>query len=398
MSTLSQVDWVDLILLILMLLAAIRGARLGALLQLLTFGAFWIGMAIGAVIAEPFLRSISSIRIRGDALLIVMFGFALLFSMGGRFVGERSDAKLRRFKIWYLDSVLGFIIAAASVLLSAWLIAGVLTSPNSRFTSLDSSIAKSHLLNELDNVLPSVQSFLAHVQGFLDNKGFPTVFSTLPSQPLGIVQVPSSKQSDFLAGPALSSTVKIEGSACGLQVEGTGFVVGPGLVVTNAHVIAGESVTKVQIGSSLYRAIAVYFNPRLDLALLRTNAPLGATLDLNPHYVNRGTQSAIVGYPENGPLKVTPAGVAGDLMATGPDIYNAGSTTRNIYQIDATVEPGNSGSPLIDSSGMVIGVVFSRSTSNPNIGYALASPPLTSIVGHAFASTHRVSTQSCTND
>lgn len=398
LSTLDQVDWVDLLLLALMLLAALRGARLGALMQLLTFGAFWIGMAIGAVIAEPFLRSISSARLKSDALLIVMFGFALLFSMGGRFVGERSDAKLRRFKIWYLDSVLGFIIAAASVLLSAWLIAGVLTSPNSRFTSLDSSIAKSHLLNELDSALPSVPSFLAHIQGFLSNKGFPTVFSTLPSHPLGVVELPSLKQSYYLATPALSSTVKIEGSACGVQVEGTGFVVGPGLVATNAHVIAGEPVTEVQIGSSFYKAVAVYFNPRLDLAILRTNAPLGPTLDLNLHYVNRGTQSAIVGYPENGPLTVTPAGIAGNLMATGPDIYNSGSTTRDIYQLDATVKPGNSGSPLIESNGTVVGIVFSRSINDPNIGYALASPDLVPIVDRALISTHRVSTQSCTND
>jgi S1-C subfamily serine protease len=200
-----------------------------------------------------------------------------------------------------------------------------------------------------------------------------------------------------LADPAVFSTVKILGTACSNEQEGSGFVVGPGLVATNAHVVAGETSgnTQVVLGNNSYQATPVLFDPSFDLAVLRTDAPLGPALNIDPNLVQRGTPGALLGYPENGPLVIDPAGVTQEITAIGKDIYNSGSVTRTVYALDANVEPGNSGGPLMGPGGQVIGVVFSRSTVYPNVGYALASPGVLTRVQAARQHHSAVGTGSC---
>jgi S1-C subfamily serine protease len=125
---------------------------------------------------------------------------------------------------------------------------------------------------------------------------------------------------------------------------------------------------------------------------------MGRPLSLAPASVPRGTEAAIVGYPENGPLTVTPAGIATRLSAVTRDIYDRGLVTKDVYELNGVVEPGNSGSPLVAASGQVVGVVFSRSTTNPDVGYALTSPEVLQEVRLGVARTARVSTEGCTPD
>jgi len=174
-------------------------------------------------------------------------------------------------------------------------------------------------------------------------------------------------------------------------------VVGRGLVVTNAHVIAGESSgnTQLFVGGTAYNATPVLFDPSFDLAVLRTAAPLGPALTIDPGLSPRGTPGAILGYPEDGPLSIGPAGVTEEVTAIGKDIYNNGSVTRGVYALEANVEPGNSGGPLMGPGGQVIGVVFSRSTVYPNVGYALTSPGVFSRVRTALNRRTAVGTGPC---
>jgi S1-C subfamily serine protease len=144
-----------------------------------------------------------------------------------------------------------------------------------------------------------------------------------------------------------------------------------------------------------YRATVVLFDPDFDLAILRTAAPLGPVLDIDPDQVPRGTQAAILGYPEDGPLTIGGAGVSGEITALGRDIYNQGVVIRGVYALDADVRPGNSGGPLVTAGGMVVGVVFSRSTVYANVGYALTSPGVLSRVQLAEGRTAPVSTEKC---
>jgi S1-C subfamily serine protease len=168
------------------------------------------------------------------------------------------------------------------------------------------------------------------------------------------------------------------------------------MVATNAHVVAGEADTQVLVDGNPYKATAVLFDPSFDLAILRTRAPLGPVLHIDPDLVARGTQAAILGYPEDGPLTVDPAGVTQEITATGRDIYNSGQVTRGVYALDANVRPGNSGGPLMAAGGEVIGVVFSRSTEYSTVGYALTSPGVLARVQLADSRTQPVGTGQCT--
>ena len=396
-ATLAAVDWVDLLIIGLMLLAAVHGLRLGALVQILTFGGFFIGFLLGTVVWVPLFS-----RAHGDITRsVVVVGLVLLtacaFGYAGRVLGTWSNVTVRRHHLGNVDAVLGVGVAVLAVLLSVWVVAAVILTPNSRFTSLSAAVARSDILHSIDRVLPQAPSIFNDLQTFLNNQGFPQVFSTLTPPSTPSVSTPTDAETKALADPAVFSTVKILGTACNDEQEGSGFVVGPGLVATNAHVIAGESNgnTQVVLGSSAYSATPVLFDPEFDLAVLRTDAPLGPALTISANLVPRGTQAAFLGYPEDRGLTIGAAGVTEEVTAIGKDIYNNGSVTRGVYALDADVEPGNSGGPLLGPGGEVIGVVFSRSTVYPDVGYALTSFGVLTRVQEAERHHSAVSTGPC---
>ena len=397
LGTLAPVDWVDVLIIGLMVLAAVHGLRLGALVQLLTFGGFFLGFVLGTLVWVPLLSSGHGDLTRSILVVSLVMLTACAIGFAGRVLGTWSNVTVRRHHLGHVDSVLGVGVAVLAVLFSVWLVAAVFTSPNSRFTSLDAAVARSDILHSIDRVLPRAPSIFNDLQTFLNNQGFPQVFSTLTPPSTPSVSTPSTAETRSLADPAAFSTVKILGTACSNEQEGSGFVVGPGLVATNAHVVAGETSgnTQVLVGNSSYDATPVLFDPSFDLAVLRTDAPLGPALNIDPNLVQRGTPAALLGYPENGPLIIDPAGVTQEITAIGKDIYNSGSVTRIVYALDANVEPGNSGGPLMGPGGQVIGVVFSRSTVYPNVGYALASPGVLTRVQDARQHHSAVGTGPC---
>ncbi len=192
-------------------------------------------------------------------------------------------------------------------------------------------------------MLPQAPSIFNDLQTFLNDQGFPQVFSTLTPPSTPSVSTPTDAETKALADPAIFSTVKILGTACSSEQEGSGFVVGPGLVATNAHVVAGESNgnTQVLLGNSAYNATPVLFDPDFDLAVLRTNAPLGPALvdQLEPRVLG-ARRPQLLGYPEDRGLSIGAAGVTEEVTAIGKDIYNNGSVTRGVYALDASVLPG----------------------------------------------------------
>jgi len=390
------VDWVDLVLIGLMVLAAVHGLRLGALVQLLTFGGFWLGLVLGTLVFVPIFSFMHNQTARGIVTLAAVLMTASALGLAGRVLGSWSNVSLRRHHLGGVDSAFGVLVAVVAVLLSSWLVASVISSPSSRYTWLSSAVARSDILHSIDKALPQVPSVFGDLQNFLNTQGFPQVFSTLVPPTTSSVPKPTDAQTQALANPALASTVKVLGTACGNEQEGSGFVVGPGMVATNAHVVAGESNPEVIVGGSPYDATTVFFDPSFDLAVLRTKAPLGPVLPISPNLVDRGTPAAILGYPEDGPLAVAPAGVTAEITAIGRDIYNSGQVTRGVYSLDANVRPGNSGGPLMGAGGQVIGVVFSRSTEYSTVGYALTSPGVLSRVQQADHRFAAVSTRGCT--
>lgn len=383
-----------MVLVVLVVAAAVHGLRLGALVQLFTYAGFFAGLLLGALLSVLVVSPVRSPVFRTFVSLALVLGLAVALGIGGRVLGTWSNAGLKRLHLGSLDAAAGVAVGVVAVLLSAWILSNVLVE--SRYTWLSSAIQRSDVLRTVDNVLPPVPAVFAQVQGFLQSGGFPPVFADLAPLPAGRVAEPTAAQAQAMSVTAGRSTVKVLGVACGYEQEGSGFVVAPGLVATNAHVVAGETTTTVVVGSADYRATTVYFDPSFDLALLRTAAPLGPPLVLVTTTVPRGAVAAAVGYPEDRGLTVTPAGVAATVTAEGRDIYNDGLVVRQVYEIDADVLPGNSGGPLVDQSGAVIGVVFSRSTVDAGVGYALTSPAVATRVAQARTSTRAVSTDHCT--
>lgn len=167
-----------------------------------------------------------------------------------------------------------------------------------------------------------------------------------------------------------SSVVRVLGTACGLGIEGSGWIASPGLVVTNAHVLAGEDDTTVSTfdGASL-DAVPVHYDVDNDLALLRIDPSVPA-MEMAPE-PRRGTGGAVLGYPENGPFAASPARLGETSTAIGEDAYGNGSIKRPIAFLRGTVRSGNSGGPLVDSRGRVMATVFAATTAGPTGGFAI---------------------------
>src|ERR1700685_3544379 len=228
-----------------MLLAAVHGLRLGALVQLLTFAGFWLGLLLGTLVWVRALSFIHHTNERAGITVVAVFLTAGALAVVGRTLGGYSNTTLRRLHLGSVDAALGVGVAVVAVLLSSWVLASVISSPNSRFTWLSSAVARSDILHSVDRMLPHAPPVFSDLQNYLNEQGFPQVFSTLITPATGSVTLPTGSATQSLAQPAIASTVKILGTACGDEQEGSGFVAAKGLVVTNAHVVAGESSTQV---------------------------------------------------------------------------------------------------------------------------------------------------------
>jgi S1-C subfamily serine protease len=390
------VNLLDVVLLVVVAASAVHGLRLGAAIQVLSFGGFWFGLFLGALLAPRLASLTSSPVAKPTILLVVLFGMAFLFGVAGRQLGAAAWGAIRRVRLGAADAGLGAVVAVLASLLAAWLIASILV--NTATPGVSQEIQGSTILQAMDRLLPPAPSVFSRIQALISSEGFPQVFAQFAPLPAG--PVPLADQAEVAAAvqAAGPSTVKVEGQGCGQIQEGSGFVVAPDLVVTNAHVVAGIPQPYVfdQSGNEL-RAQPVLFDPAFDLAVLRTARLRAPPLSLDPSTVGRGTQAAVLGFPGGGPFTAVPAAVTEYLPdVTGRDIYGQSLTNRAVYALDALVRPGNSGGPLVEPNGEVLGVVFSKSTLDPDVGYALASPGVLARVQAAEVSRGFVGTGPCT--
>lgn len=364
-------DALDIILVVVVLASAIRGLRLGAAVQVLSFGGLLAGLALGVGLVLVIGPHIGGQRTKTFVALVLLLLPAALLAGVGRQIGAGLWKRLRRARFGSIDAFFGAIVAVAGSLVVAWFLASILV--NSQFSLVSNQIQNSRVLREVAGVMPPIPTALAPVEHFLSAEGLPQVYVDLV-QGAGPVQLPTNAQVREAVLVAGSSTVKVVGIGCGQIQEGSGFVVAPGLVVTNAHVIAGTHQLTVSDATGTHEATAILFDPEFDIAVLRVQSLSDRPLRLDPALVGRGAEAAVLGYPGGGPFDAVQAGLVSAFQATGLDIYGQNTTVRSVYELQAVVRPGNSGGPLVEQSGLVIGVVFSRSANRPDIGYALASP------------------------
>jgi hypothetical protein len=315
--------------------------------------------------------------------------YAPLFALGGAFlIGgvlasglEVLGFRMRRRlgpTLGVLDGIGGALLIACAGLVLCWIAGAVaLQTPGAR--QLRRDIQRSTILSALNDKLPPsgvILNALARFDPFPQIAG-PTPNVAAPTS--GIARAPEVRA-------AGASVVKVLGTACGLGIEGSGWVARNGLVVTNAHVVAGESDTSVQVGGDGPRhdAQAVWFDPRNDLALLRVSDISGVRplpMDVN---APAGTSAAIMGFPENGPFDVEPARLGPTSEARTQDAYGRGPVTRRITSLRGLVRSGNSGGPVVDGRGRVVTTVFASAVGRgKRSGFGVPDSVVRDALGHA---------------
>lgn len=384
---------VDVVIAALLLGALVRGARMGAVTQVLAFAGFWIGLVAGSAVAPAVARLFGSTLARVTTGLVAPFVGGGLLGWAGEWAGHRATSWLRRLHLERLNTLAGSAVSAGVTLLSVWLVGFMLAA--GPWPAGARAIHRSTVLRVLDRAMPSPPSVLARIQRLLDTSGFPPVFSGLEPDLAAPLPLPADPMVRAAVARAEASTVRVVGSGCGGILEGSGFVAGPGLVVTNAHVVAGIDRPVVEDSRGRHPATPVLFDPALDLAVLRAGGLAGPTLPLAPTVAPRGTEAAVLGYPGGGPFRAGPAAIRGSFVAVGRDIYGRRPTARTVYELQATVRPGNSGGPVVDANGIVLGVVFSRSLSQSQVGFALTSSDIAPRLGRATTRTNPAATGSC---
>jgi S1-C subfamily serine protease len=367
------------------------GYQQGLIVGVLSLGGFAIGAFLGSRLGPALLpegshspyapaTALAGALLIGGIVAVSLEGIAL--NVRRRLLGPRG----RKPGVAIAESSGGAVLLVGLALAMAWLFGAVaLNAPGAK--NLRTAVQRSAILKALNHAFPPSSSLINAL-----HRIDPRVAVQGPSPDVAAPDSKIGQDPDVQA--AGNSVVRVLGTACGLGVEGSGWIAGPDLVVTNAHVIAGESDTTVTpAGSSTsLDATPVHYDPSNDLSLLHVDGLEGTPLSFAPE-VQSGTPGAVLGYPENGPFTITPARVGGTGPVITQDSYGRGPFTRELTALRGEVRSGDSGGPLVDADGKVMGTVFAATTEGKPGGYAVPN----AIVARALGdSSGQVSTGPCT--
>jgi S1-C subfamily serine protease len=340
------------------------GYRQGLIVGTLTLIGFALGAFAGSRVAPLVLNQGSSSPYAPlcAALGALVAGALVAVTLEGLALGLRSRLIQGRGVLHLADGAGGAALIASVALGLVWVFgAVVLHAPGT--ARLRADVQGSLILRSLNEVLPPSGPIL-HALDRVDPA--PSIIG--PTAPVAMPD--PAIAADPEVARAEGSVVRVLGTACGLGVEGSGWVAGPGLVVTNAHVVAGEDDTSVTTpGGASLDATAVHYDPENDLALLHVDADL-PQLGIAPDPTS-GTSAAVLGYPENGPYAVAPARLGETRETISEDSYGRGPIRRSITSLRGSVRSGNSGGPLVDERGRVLGTVFAATTAAAPGGFAV---------------------------
>jgi S1-C subfamily serine protease len=396
------VSWVDVVVVLLALIAAVSGWRHGMAVALLSFVGVLTGAVLGVRLAPLLAAGVEAPTTRIIVSIVVVVLLVALGETTGVFFGRRIRDRITGARSLQVDSTLGSVLQAITVVVAAWLVALPLASAS--FPGLASAVRSSDVLRTVDNVMPEAAKALpAELGQLLNSSGFPNVLSPFTETPITEVGVPDpALAQSAVVEDVASSVLKVRGRApsCARQLEGTGFVIGPELVMTNAHVVAGTADTGVEVINRRGRvseldAEVVLYDPAVDVAVLRVPDLDAEPLSFDPTAAAAGDDAIIVGYPLDGPYTATAAKVRSMINLKGPDIYDDGEVTREVYTVRAVVRSGNSGGPMIAPDGRVIGVVFGAALDDQETGFVLTVDQVAGAVQAASRLQTEVDTGSC---
>ncbi len=384
---------IDLLIVLIVIYAVLRNWGRGFLSQFFSVIGLIAGLFLGRLVDSYTISLVHTPTNRAIVTVATMLGLSLIGLSAGEYIGLHFKYRLKIKQLDSADNYLGAILTGISMLLLIWLASSVIQSLPA--TRVKGYIKTSHIIAALNNIMPPAPNIISDLGRIIDPNGFPDVF-------IGNEPIPNNNVTTPTLGALLSavnadrtSVVKIEGTGCGGIVSGSGFVVGNNLVATNAHVVAGISSPYIFDVNGRHYATVIWFDPNLDLAVLRTSGLAGKPLTIDTKSISTNTPGAVLGYPGGGGFKADPAAVMAEFQASGHNIYGNGVTLRNIYEIAANVIPGNSGGPLVEENGNVMGVVFAESTTYNQVGYALAMDKVSQEINQAKYRTSAVNTGQC---
>jgi S1-C subfamily serine protease len=391
----------DLILIVVVAAFAVSGYRQGFIVGILSFFGFVGGALLGAEFGPSISRALVGGQTQQDVIAVVLL---VSFAVIGQFIASSVGAAMRSTVTWHsatvADSVGGSLVSMVAVLLIAWVVGSVLIQ--SPFPVVDTQVNNSLVLQTLDRFMPTpAKTMFSDFRRLLaTNSTYAEVFSGIGAERLFPIAAPDPAVLDspgYLA--ARSRVVKVQGVApsCSRSIEGSGFVISPDHILTNAHVVAGVTARQTVTTESgvTLPATVVFYDPQVDVAILYV-----PQLDLSPLRfsgpANPGDSAVVAGYPLDAPsLQTVPARIGDVQDAQGPNIYDTSTVTRQIYEIRALVQSGNSGGPLLSPAGTVDGVVFAAAVGVSDTGFALTAAEVTNDASAGANLTAPVSTGAC---
>ncbi|MFJ6538473.1 MarP family serine protease [Paenarthrobacter sp. NPDC091711] len=385
----------DLALILMLLSYLIYGLRNGFMVTLGGIAGFVIG-AIAAFMAVPLVSgwvTDSGWRLTatvGAAVVLIALGHGL-----GTMIGRKVRHAVRIKPLHAVDRLIGGVVSVVVAALVMSMLAFSISSLGVPFVS--QQLAESRVIRYIDNLTPTpVKSTMAQLRSTVIGDGIPKLIEGIG--PVTPVPVPNESTDTPALNQAADSVLKIAGTAfeCGQNQTGSGFVVSPGRVVTNAHVVAGVSqpVVEVPDGGALPGRV-VYFDSQRDIAVLAVDGLQSSPLPLSADLAV-GSPAAFAGYPHGGPFQSKPATVQGISTILVPDIYGNNPSPAQVYRLAGDVQPGNSGGPLLTMQGQVAGLIFAKTTTDAALGFALTMEDLEPVAAQAPGLSSPVSAGQCT--
>ena len=344
----------DAVVFCLLLLAVVVGWRGGFVGRL---GA-WVGFAVGGLATARWVRQgIEAVNLEGEHQRLAAAATAVLLgAIAGHAIGWRVARGLRGLvprPFRWVDSLVGVVVATISVGLLVWILLPPLAAANGWPKEQAENSRAVELVEKYSPVTPTVTGLLGQLLSEWPN--IPGFESSSGSLEVGEPPTEISVAGEVLE-VAAASVARVMAVACSQRQDGTAFVVSPGLLLTNAHVVAGAKVVEVALpGASLETATVTAYDPERDLALLRVQTSL-PPLSLQTPLA--GQLAAVVGHPLGGPLRTAPIRLVERVIANGRDLYDSVDTQRKVWFAAAKLQSGDSGAPVIDTNGDVLGIVF----------------------------------------
>ncbi|GAA1472903.1 MarP family serine protease [Corynebacterium felinum] len=389
--------WVDIIVALGLIVAIYTGWRQGAFASVLSTIGVIAGLICGAALAPALMSFTDQVALRFLLALGVMVLLVGLGNLIGGMLGSALRDRMRWRSSLLLDSVVGCVFQSFATLVVMWLVAIPLVAglPG----PVANTIRNSHILGYVDSVAPPTLSTLpTKISAMLSETGLPPLISPFSGRESVAVAAPAIEVEDVALVERLRpSVIHVlgESQACARRLMGSGFVVDNRHVITNAHVVAGTETVQLDTVLGTFSASVVFYDPQLDIAVLRSDELNIPPLRWAQRMATSGEDAIVMGFPESGPFEASPARVSDQLTIAGPDIYAHGRVEREAYTARGSIRQGNSGGPMLNLDGEVIGVVFGASADESDIGYALTAQEVQRKVGDLNALNTPVDTQEC---